>query len=62
VHRKRRSSFLTLQEREEISRGLASELSMRAISADKRALDNALRPKENKLNKMRELAQLIEVK
>lgn len=34
----------------------------RAISADKSALDNALRPKENKLNKMRVLAQLIEAK
>ncbi len=32
MHRKRRSSFLTLQERESISRGLASEISIRGIA------------------------------
>jgi IS30 family transposase len=89
VERKRRESFLSLEEREDISRGLASALSIReiarrldksastvsreinrnggilkyrAITADKRALDRALRPKLCKLQKGNPLTKLVEAK
>jgi len=89
VQRKRRKSFLSLEEREDISRGLASTLSIReiarriekspstvsreinrnggtvkyrAIIADKKALERALRPKQCKLQKDNPLSKLVEAK
>jgi len=89
VQRKRRLSFLSLEEREDISRGLASGLSIRAIArnvekaastvsreikrnggiakyravtADKNALERALRPKQCKLQKGNSLSDLVESK
>ncbi|WP_457934204.1 IS30 family transposase [Pseudoalteromonas sp. SCSIO 43210] len=89
VQRKRRLSFLSLEERENISRGLASGLSIRviarnvekaastvsreikrnggiakyrAVTADKNALERALRPKQCKLQKGNPLSDLVESK
>jgi len=89
VQRKRRSLYLSREEREDISRGLASEVSIREISrrisrsastvsreinrnggkaayramtADKKAFERALRPKQCKLQKGSFLSDLVESK
>ena len=89
VQRKRRSLYLSREERESISRGLASALSIRAIArtiarspstvsreisrnggilayramiADKKAFERAIRPKCCKLQKGNHLSRLVESK
>ena len=60
VQRKRRDSFLILQDRE-INRNGGS-VKYRAIAADKHALKKALRPKEYKLRKFSPISKLVEAK